>query len=157
MSKSTSHSTKLYLKQRLNELIIYEVSDLMVYINSFNQIIGDKVLVNLIKLKDENNVMILLCSLPPLLTGLMYNKEPIIDLSVKSQADGLYVNHNHKSYGNEEERWLEVISWEPKAFVYHNFLVIFMLFIGSNFWFNIFMLVHIIWIYLVRQGKEILT
>ena len=30
------------------------------------------------------------------------------------------------TYGDDEgngERWLEVISWEPRAFLYHNFLV----------------------------------
>ena len=27
------------------------------------------------------------------------------------------------------EQWVEVISWEPRAFVYHNFLVSFLFFI----------------------------
>ncbi|VVB10115.1 unnamed protein product [Arabis nemorensis] len=35
-------------------------------------------------------------------------------------------SEERKSFGDEEdgngERWLEVISWEPRAFIYHNFL-----------------------------------
>ncbi|KAF2584515.1 hypothetical protein F2Q70_00033887 [Brassica cretica] len=34
-------------------------------------------------------------------------------------------SEDRESYGDEEgngERWLEVISWEPRAFLYHNFL-----------------------------------
>ncbi|XP_020875296.1 probable prolyl 4-hydroxylase 8 isoform X1 [Arabidopsis lyrata subsp. lyrata] len=36
------------------------------------------------------------------------------------------IEESRESYGDEEDgngdRWLEVISWEPRAFVYHNFL-----------------------------------
>lgn len=62
---------------------------------------------------------------------------------------------SRESYGDEEDgngdRWLEVISWEPRAFVYHNFLVIFsdkflirICFMLDHKLANIFMLVHIV-------------
>ena len=38
------------------------------------------------------------------------------------------VNFDIRSGGDEEgngERWVEVISWEPRAVVYHNFLNLF--------------------------------
>ncbi|KAL1215595.1 putative prolyl 4-hydroxylase 11 [Cardamine amara subsp. amara] len=101
---STSLSIEQYLKQRLFGLKIYEDSDLMKHINLFNQIIGDLPSVD-VKIEDTNKDMILLCSLPPLLTALGCTKEKV--------PTSLRFPH---------ERWLGVISWEPRAFVYHNFL-----------------------------------
>ncbi|CAH8344858.1 unnamed protein product [Eruca vesicaria subsp. sativa] len=58
-----------------------------------------------VKIDDFNNLSILLCSLPPLLTALTCNIEKI-DASLRFP----------------HERWPEVISWKPRAFLYHNFL-----------------------------------
>ncbi|KAG7544920.1 Prolyl 4-hydroxylase alpha subunit [Arabidopsis suecica] len=71
MSKSTSLSTILYLRQRLHGLKIYETSDLMQHINTFDELVSEQVAASL--------------------------RFP-------------------------SERWLEVITKEPRAFVYHNFL-----------------------------------
>ncbi|ESQ53510.1 hypothetical protein EUTSA_v10027274mg [Eutrema salsugineum] len=98
---TTSLCTKQYLRQWLYKLKICNVSDLMEHIDTFKQIIGDLVSVDL----NTDNPMVLLCSLPPLLTALTCNKE-------KVSASLRFPN----------ERWPEVISWEPRAFVYHNFL-----------------------------------
>jgi len=34
--------------------------------------------------------------------------------------------------GKREEQWTEILSWEPRAFLYHNFLVGFMHFLKLN-------------------------
>lgn len=34
-----------------------------------------------------------------------------------------------KGLGKRENQWTEVISWEPRAFIYHNFLVSFFHFV----------------------------
>lgn len=102
---STSLSTEQYLKQRLYGLKIYEISDLTKHNDSFSQIIGGLASVD-VKIENKNKDMILLCSLPPLLTTLRCNKEKV-----------------PASMRFPHERWLEVISWKPRAFVYHNFLV----------------------------------
>ncbi|CAA7035707.1 unnamed protein product [Microthlaspi erraticum] len=73
----------------------------MEHTDTFNQIVGDLASVD-VKIENKNKDMILSCSLPPLLTALSCNKS-----------------------GNEDgngERWLEVLSREPRAFLYHNFL-----------------------------------
>ncbi|CAF2067640.1 unnamed protein product [Brassica napus] len=103
MSTSTSPSTtSLYLKQRMHKLKIYGVSDLMQHIDTFKETMGDSVTV---KIDDFNNLSILLCSLPPLLTALTCNMEKV-DASLRFP----------------HERWPEVISMKPRAFLYHNFL-----------------------------------
>nr|VDC73770.1 unnamed protein product [Brassica rapa] len=103
MSTSTSPSTtSLYLKQRMHKLKIYGVSDLMQHIDTFKETMGDSVTV---KIDDFNNLSILLCSLPPLLTALTCNMEKV-DASLRFP----------------HERWHEVISTKPRAFLYHNFL-----------------------------------
>nr|VDD47920.1 unnamed protein product [Brassica oleracea] len=103
MSTSTSPSTtSLYLKQRMHKLKIYGVSDLMQHIDTFKETMGDSVTV---KIDDFNNSSILLCSLPPLLTALTCNMEKV-DASLRFP----------------HERWPEVISMKPRAFLYHNFL-----------------------------------
>ncbi|KAJ0252219.1 prolyl 4-hydroxylase 11 [Hirschfeldia incana] len=102
MSTSTSPSTTLYLKQRLHKLKIYGVSDLMQHIDTFIETMGD--LVN-VEFDDFNNLSILLCSLPPLLTAFTCNIGKV-DASLRFP----------------HERWPEVISWRPRAFLYHNFL-----------------------------------
>lgn len=105
MSKSTSLSTILYLRQRLHGLKIYETSDLMQHINTFDELVGEQVSVD-VKIEEKTKDMILLCSLSPLLTTLTCNMKVAASLRFPS------------------ERWLEVIAKEPRAFVYHNFLVI---------------------------------
>ncbi|CAN7068753.1 unnamed protein product [Brassica oleracea var. botrytis] len=103
MSTSTSPSTtSLYMKQRMHKLKIYGVSDLMQHIDTFKETMGDSVTV---KIDDFNNLSILLCSLPPLLTALTCNMEKV-DASLRFP----------------HERWPEVISMKPRAFLYHNFL-----------------------------------
>uniref|UniRef100_A0A0D3A1P1 Prolyl 4-hydroxylase alpha subunit domain-containing protein n=1 Tax=Brassica oleracea var. oleracea TaxID=109376 RepID=A0A0D3A1P1_BRAOL len=103
MSTSTSPSTtSLYLKQRMHKLKIYGVSDLMQHIDTFKETMGDSVTV---KIDDFNNLSILLCSLPPLLTALTCNMEKV-DASLRFP----------------HERWPEVISMKPRAFLYHNFV-----------------------------------
>ncbi|KAF8101105.1 hypothetical protein N665_0210s0040 [Sinapis alba] len=105
MSTSTSPSITLYLTQRLQKLKIYGVSDLMQHINTVNQTMGDSVNV---KIDDINNLSIELCSLPPLLTAVTCNIEKL-----------------HASLRFPHERcWPEVISWKPRAFLYHNFLIV---------------------------------
>jgi len=106
MSKSTSVSTILYLRQRLQGLKIYETSDLIQHINTFDELVGEQVSVD-VKIEEKTKDMILLCSLSPLLTTLTCSM-------VKVAASLRFPN----------ERWLEVITKEPRAFVYHNFLVI---------------------------------
>ncbi|EOA18744.1 hypothetical protein CARUB_v10007325mg, partial [Capsella rubella] len=103
MSKSTSQSTILYLRQKLNGLKIHESSDLLEHINTFEELVGDQVCVD-VKIEDKNKDMILFCSLPPLLTAITCN-----------------INATN-SLRFPQERWLEIISREPRAFVYHNFL-----------------------------------
>lgn len=34
--------------------------------------------------------------------------------------------------GKREEQWTEILSWEPRAFLFHNFLVGFMPFLKLN-------------------------
>ncbi|CAH8344651.1 unnamed protein product [Eruca vesicaria subsp. sativa] len=103
MATSTSPSTtSQYLRQRLRKLKIYEVSDLMQHIKTFKETMGDSVNV---KIVDLNKLSILLCSLPPLLTALTCNIEKV-DASLRFP----------------HERWPEVISVKPRAFLYHNFL-----------------------------------
>ena len=122
MSTSTSPSTtSLYMKQRMHKLKIYGVSDLMQHIDTFKETMGDSVTV---KIDDFNNLSILLCSLPPLLTALTCNMEKV-DASLRFP----------------HERWPEVISMKPRAFLYHNFVVIPSLFyysFGIKFWFYIY-------------------
>ncbi|CAN6984624.1 unnamed protein product [Brassica rapa subsp. trilocularis] len=103
MSASASPSTiSQYLKQRLHKLKIYGVSDLMQHIDTFKETMGDSVNV---KIDGFNNLSILLCSLPPLLTALTCHMERV-DASLRFP----------------HERWPEVISMKPRAFLYHNFL-----------------------------------
>ncbi|XP_056859686.1 probable prolyl 4-hydroxylase 11 isoform X2 [Raphanus sativus] len=103
MSMSTSPSTaSQYLKERLQKLKIYGVSDLMQHIDTFKETMGDTVNV---KIDDLNNLSVLFCSLPPLLTALTCKIEKV-DASLRFP----------------HERWPEVISWKPRAFLYHNFL-----------------------------------
>ena len=44
------------------------------------------------------------------------------------------------------EQWLEVVSWELRAFVYHNFLVVWVI-----VWFK--KIVLIVWVFLDRYGR----
>lgn len=56
------------------------------------------------------------------------------------------------SYGDEDgngERWVEVISWEPRAVVYHNFLVS-LCFSLWWFWFELGLRL----VFLVRHDKR---
>ncbi|KAL9289280.1 putative prolyl 4-hydroxylase 11 [Arabidopsis thaliana] len=105
--QSTSVSTILYLRQRLQGLKIYETSDLIQHINTFDELVGEQVSVD-VKIEEKTKDMILLCSLSPLLTTLTCSM-------VKVAASLRFPN----------ERWLEVITKEPRAFVYHNFLALF--------------------------------
>ncbi|KAL0679608.1 hypothetical protein Bca4012_007589 [Brassica carinata] len=115
MYMSKSLPSKLYLKQRLFGLKMSENGDLVAYVNNFNQIIGDLVHVD-VKIEDEDQAMILLCSLPPqyetLLTALTVDKTTIkletvsaallshhersqnIGVGDNSQSDGLYVGQD---------------------------------------------------------------
>lgn len=112
MSMSTSPSTaSQYLKERLQKLKIYGVSDLMQHIDTFKETMGDTVNV---KIDDFNNLSVLFCSLPPLLTALTCKIEKV-DASLRFP----------------HESWPEVISWKPRAFLYHNFLVIPLLLLAS--------------------------
>ena len=76
----------------------------MQHIDTFKETMGDSVNV---KIDGFNNLSILLCSLPPLLTALTCHMERV-DASLRFP----------------HERWPEVISMKPRAFLYHNFLVI---------------------------------
>lgn len=115
MYMSKSLSSKLYLKQRLFGLKMSESGDLVAHVNNFNQIIGDLVRVD-VKIEDEDQAMILLCSLPPqyetLLTALTVDKTTIkletvsaallshherrqnTGVGDNSQGDGLYVSQD---------------------------------------------------------------
>ncbi|XP_010451038.1 PREDICTED: probable prolyl 4-hydroxylase 11 [Camelina sativa] len=105
MSKSTSQSTELYLRHRLKGLKIHETSDLLQHVKTFEELVGDNLVSVDLKIEDKNKDMILLCSLPPLLTALTCNQ-----------------NNVTTSLRFPHERWIEIISKEPRAFVYHNFL-----------------------------------
>ncbi|CAE6157090.1 unnamed protein product [Arabidopsis arenosa] len=77
--------------------------DLMQHINTFDELVSEQVSVD-VKIEEKTKDMILLCSLSPLLTTLTCNMKVAASLRFPS------------------ERWLEVITKEPRAFVYHNFL-----------------------------------
>lgn len=92
---------------------MFESRDLVAHVNNFNQIIGDLVRVD-VKIEDEDQAMIFICSLPPhyetVLTALTVDKvtiklEKVIAallshherrqntvMTDNSQGDRLYVN-----------------------------------------------------------------
>ena len=78
MSKSLTN--KLYLKQKLYGLKMQEGTDLAQHINFFNHIISDLLRIE-VKIKVEDQAMVLLCSLPlsyeHLVTTLIWGKDTI--------------------------------------------------------------------------------
>ncbi|XP_010432225.1 PREDICTED: probable prolyl 4-hydroxylase 8 isoform X3 [Camelina sativa] len=67
-------------------------------------------------------ILILLCLGILSLPSITNNSSRPMDLTNVVQT----IEESSESYGDEEDsngdRWVEVISWEPRAFVYHNFL-----------------------------------
>src|ERR1041385_2414521 len=78
MSKTAT--TKVYLNQKLYGLKMQEGSDLVEYMNAFNQVVMDLARLG-VTVADEDRVILLLCSLPPsydhLITTLTHDKETV--------------------------------------------------------------------------------
>ena len=78
MSKTAT--TKVYLKKKLYGLKMQEGSDLVEYMNAFNQVVTDLARLG-VDVADEDRAILLLCSLPPsyehLITTLTHGKETI--------------------------------------------------------------------------------
>ena len=76
MSKTAT--TKVYLKQKLYGMRMQEGSDLVEYMNAFNQVVTDLARLGA-TVDDEDRAILLLCSLPSsydhLITTLTHNKE----------------------------------------------------------------------------------
>ncbi|KAE8784432.1 Retrovirus-related Pol polyprotein from transposon TNT 1-94 [Hordeum vulgare] len=78
MSKTAT--TKVYLKQKLYGMKMQEGSDLVEYMNAFNQVVADLACLGA-TIDDEDRVILLLCSLPSsydhLITTLSHGKETV--------------------------------------------------------------------------------
>ncbi|KAL8139859.1 LOW QUALITY PROTEIN: hypothetical protein V2J09_005880 [Rumex salicifolius] len=101
MYMSKSFSCKLFLKQRLYGLKMSETSDLVQHVNTFNQIIGDLGRVS-VKIDDEDQAMILPCSLTPVYETLLLTcGKKTISLET---GGGLYTSNNQKKEKIEGEK-----------------------------------------------------
>jgi hypothetical protein len=74
MSKTAT--TKVYLKKKLYGLKMQEGSDLVEYMNAFNQVVTDLARLG-VDVADEDRAILLLCSLPPSYDHLTHAKETV--------------------------------------------------------------------------------